>query len=197
MVRQDTPSKVQLYVLGLLARYGPQHGYQLKQRVNDQVADFARIELGNIYYHLGRMEQAGLVQATREQEGRRPERAVYAITADGERAFEQMLEQALQSEYWAEFTIDAALYFVDRLAAPGRQLGEALARRERKLDDVLAFLREHRDQVLKHIPAPGRVTAAALFRHHELHYEAELSWVRESMQSFERHARSRSRKGKP
>jgi hypothetical protein len=62
------------------------------------------------------------------------------------------------------------------------------------LDQVLGFLRGHRDEVLGHVPMRGRVSAQALFRHHELHYEAELVWVRETRQAFERAARSRRKR---
>lgn len=186
--------KVQLYLLGLLSRHGAQHGYQLKQRINDEVADFARIELANIYYHLARMERDGLVRATREQEGRRPERAVYSMTVAGEQALDTMLAQALDGDYWSEFAIDAALYFADRLPGATQVLATSLARQEAALTEVLDHLRSHRQQVLPHIPALGRVTAEALFRHHELHYEAELAWVRETRRACARAPRSQRRK---
>lgn len=44
--------KVPFYILGLLMRYGPQHGYNIKQLVSDGISDFAKIKLPTIYYHL-------------------------------------------------------------------------------------------------------------------------------------------------
>ncbi len=177
--------KVQLYVLGMLARYGPQHGYSVKQRLGEQVADFARIELGNIYYHLKRMEGAGWVSATSAREGKRPERSVFAITKAGEEALDNLLRRALNEEYWTEFSIDAALFFSDRFASQGATLMAALTRRDNQTAEILGALREHRKAVLPRLPPLGAVMASALFRHHELHYEAELNWIHEVLHSFE------------
>lgn len=181
MAHKGSLSKVQLYVLGLLARYGEQHGYRLKQRINDEVADFARIELGNIYYHLGRMERNGLVQMMIEREGKRPERAVYSITPSGQRALDEMLTQALEAGYWAEFAMDASIFFADRLREPNRQLAQAMARQRDELARLLVDLKKHRQQVEPHVPPDARPFARALFRHHELHYQAELTWLDETI----------------
>jgi DNA-binding PadR family transcriptional regulator len=184
-MKNTKPLKTQLYILGMLARFGPQHGYSLKQRLEEQVADFARIELGNIYYHLKRMNRSGWVSETRSQEGRRPQRSVFTITNEGEAALDGMLRQALHSDFWAEFSIDAALFFADRLSSPGEILSNALKTREETMNAVLSALRTHRDEILERLPPQAALMASALFRHHELHYDAELRWTREVLKSLE------------
>uniref|UniRef100_UPI000AEE63EC PadR family transcriptional regulator n=1 Tax=Clostridium sp. NkU-1 TaxID=1095009 RepID=UPI000AEE63EC len=65
---------IPLYILGLLQRYGPQHGYQIKKIIAEQLSDFTQIKLPTIYYHLEKMETDGLLSANREKSGSRPEK---------------------------------------------------------------------------------------------------------------------------
>ncbi len=41
-----------LYILGIIKRHGPIHGYDIKQILDEHVSDFVHIKLPNIYYHL-------------------------------------------------------------------------------------------------------------------------------------------------
>lgn len=78
---------IPLYILGFLLRYGPQHGYQIKKRMSEQMADFTNIKLPTIYYHLEKMERDGLISAEELREGLRPEKRVYQITPEGKERF--------------------------------------------------------------------------------------------------------------
>ena len=60
---------IPLYVLGLLQRYGPQHGYQLKKTISEELEDFTQIKLPTIYYHLEKMESQGLFTCSTEKAG--------------------------------------------------------------------------------------------------------------------------------
>ena len=63
---------IPLYVLGLLQRYGPQHGYQLKKNISEELEDFTQIKLPSIYYHLEGMAKNGLLSASSEKTDNRP-----------------------------------------------------------------------------------------------------------------------------
>ena len=78
---------IPLYILGMLLRYGPQHGYQIKKMLMEQMADFTDIKLPTIYYHLDKMEAAGLITARNVKEGVRPEKRVYHVSDQGNRHF--------------------------------------------------------------------------------------------------------------
>jgi DNA-binding PadR family transcriptional regulator len=171
--------KIPLYILGLLKRYGPQHGYRLKQLVGDEVSDFARIKPSAIYYHLQKMEEKGYVRANYEQEGRRPERSVFAITGVGIEEFSAMLDNALGSEYRVEFLCDACLFFADSLDAG--HMSTAMRIREKRLNWILQEIEDHRDEVLAGLNGAERVTAGLLFSHHINHYRAELEWASEAI----------------
>ncbi len=79
--------KIPFYILGLLQRFGPQHGYQIKKIIAEQLADFTQIKLPTIYYHLERMAADGLLSANLEKDSRRPEKTTYTITGKGKTAF--------------------------------------------------------------------------------------------------------------
>ena len=75
-----------LMALGILARSGPSHGHHIR-RVADvtNVGEWGGVSVGALYRELRAMEREGLVEAARtEKVGNRPERTVYAITAEGQ-----------------------------------------------------------------------------------------------------------------
>ena len=90
---------VPLYILGLLQRFGPQHGYQIKKILAEQLTDFTQIKLPTIYYHLVKMKEDGLLSASSEQPGGRPTKTVYAITEKGIDGFQSMLTALLDFNY--------------------------------------------------------------------------------------------------
>ena len=174
---------IPLYILGFLLRYGPQHGYQLKKLLAEQMADFTDIKLPTIYYHLEKLEAAGLITAREDREGSRPEKRIYAVAPAGEERFRQLLSQTLELEYRPTFDVDAALYFSDHVE-PVDFLA-ALQGHAANLRESLTRLREHREQVLLCIPAGMRTSAELIISHHELHYQAELDWAGQAIEKLE------------
>jgi DNA-binding PadR family transcriptional regulator len=168
--------KVPTYILGFLKRYGPLHGYKLKGLISDMVSDFTSIKLPTIYYHLEKMEEKGLVSAEREQEGKRPERSVYSITEQGEEEFLSLVSKTLWQSYHPEFEIDAALFFYD--STDKRELESAIERHINNCTKVITQLKEHKKEVMAFVPEEARASAMALFHHHEVHYEAEMEWLK-------------------
>jgi DNA-binding PadR family transcriptional regulator len=174
--------KIPTYILGFLKRYGPLHGYKLKQLLSDMVSDFTQIKLPTIYYHLEKMEAKGIIAAAREQAGNRPERSVYTITRQGEDAFIDMLTSSLAAHYRPEFTIDTCFYFSDAL--PGNKIVESLKRHEAYCVKVLQHLKEHRKEIMQLIPQEAQFAAETIFRHHLAHYKTELQWLRDTLKEL-------------
>lgn len=174
---------IPLYILGFLLRYGPQHGYQIKKHLAEQMADFTNIKLPTIYYHLEKMEAEGLIAAHEEREGLRPEKRVYEILPAGEERFAQLLAGTLELEYRPNFAVDGALYFSDHISP--ENFATALRCHAANLRDSLARIALHRGQVLPHIPAGMQPSAELIFSHHELHYRAELDWAEQAIRSME------------
>jgi DNA-binding PadR family transcriptional regulator len=175
--------KIPAYILGFLRRYGPLHGYKLKGLLSDMVSDFTSIKLPTIYYHLEKMEQKGFIAAQREQEGNRPERSVYTITPEGESVFNSMLLASLKEKYRPEFDIDTSLYFMDSVDM--KDLKKSLNTHIINCQETLSYLEKHREKVLSFIPEEAHSSARALFSHHELHYKAELQWLKETLENLD------------
>lgn len=175
--------KVPLYILGFLLRYGPQHGYLLKQYL-EHISDFANIKLPTIYYHLEKMEKKGLICASQEKEGKRPEKWVYTITDAGRQTFQKYVQEALDTRYDGEFLFDAALFFSDQLEP--QQVLEAIARHTRHLERILHDLTAHKRDILEQQSGWGKLYANVIFRHHEHHFQAELQWLQETASELQR-----------
>lgn len=86
-----------LFILASLAERGAMHGHQLRrQAAEDHAQEWADVSPGSIYGSLTRLGGQGLVSVVRtEQEGGRPARQVYDITAEGRRALGTMVHDAL------------------------------------------------------------------------------------------------------
>jgi len=175
---------IPIYILGLLIRFGPQHGYQIKKTLAEHVSDFTEIKLPTIYYHLEKMEQKGLLGAVREQEGSRPEKTVYTITDKGRKAFITGLQNRLSTlRFRPSFDVDAAFYFGEYLD-PEEMRGR-LAAYTQELERVLDAVERHRAEVLCHIPEDARSSAEILFNHHILHYRAERTWALDAVKKLD------------
>ncbi len=173
---------IPLYILGLLQRFGPQHGYQIKKTIAEQLSDFTQIKLPTIYYHLGKMADNGLLDAAGDKAGGRPEKTVYTITDQGRAAYRNMLSGLLKADYRPAFSTDALFYFSDHFES-AEMIG-ALQGYVEKLNHSLAIIEKHRTETLAHIPDDCKTMVGIIFSHHEHHYHAELIWAEEALQQL-------------
>lgn len=174
---------VPLYILGLLGRFGPQHGYQIKKLVEEQLADFTQIKLPTIYYHLEKLAAAGLICAETGKEGARPEKTVYSISPEGQAHFARLLQDLLDMHYRPTFDVDAAFYFSDHL--DDEAILASLAAHLERLRQSLTRIEEHRDLTLPHLPGEMRRSAGIIFAHHAAHYSAEIAWAQQAMHDIQ------------
>src|SRR5262250_994935 len=100
-----------LMALGTLARYGPQHGHQIRRLAEvTNVGEWGGVSVGALYRELRAMEREGLVERVRtEQVGRRPARTVYAVTGEGLLELGMLREQAIRSIHWWPDPLGVAL----------------------------------------------------------------------------------------
>ena len=87
-----------LMALGTLARYGPQHGHQIRRLAEvTNVGEWGGVSVGALYRELRAMEREGLVEQIRtERVGRRPARTVYQITGEGRLELTALRDQAIR-----------------------------------------------------------------------------------------------------
>lgn len=174
--------KIPFYILGLLMRYGPQHGYRIRQIMEDEIADFARIKLPTIYYHLEKLLEKGCVSAVEERDGNRPEKTVYRITDEGRTYFSLLLHRLLNEEYCSELPYDGVLYFSEHTQEA--ELRAGLKRKQSELERRLTELEAHRSASMRLVPPEGQRGAALIFSHHRAHLQAELEWTRQTIEAF-------------
>lgn len=173
---------IPLYILGLLLRYGPQHGYQIKKLLGEQLEDFTQIKLPTVYYHLEKMEASGLITSHSDKEGARPEKTVYHISEDGSDKFKELLKQTLRIKYRPTFDVDATFYFSDYLE--NNELIESLSQHMDNLKKTLDYLERHRNETMEYVPEDIKISTNIIFQHHILHYKAELAWAEQSLNSL-------------
>lgn len=155
----------ELLLLGLLRR-GDMHGYQLHEFIHRYMGSCVDLKKPTAYYILDRMTAAGWVTRTEEQEGSRPPRRVYTITAAGEAAYQRLLRDNLAAWQPAQFPGDIGLAFVDTL--PPAEARALLLRRRAALAAEIAALDD----------APPHAGALQLtLEHRARHLTTELDWL--------------------
>jgi DNA-binding PadR family transcriptional regulator len=160
-------------VLGLLSRE-PTSGYDLGSLAERTIAHFWPITRAHIYAELGRLERAGLVTATEVAQRGRPDKRVYAITAEGERALDVWLDSADLGDERRRNPLLLKVFFGDRMA-PERLAGLLAAERER-----CQAKRDHYTAVVAKLEGdPGAVMRRATALYGVRCAESQLDWLDE------------------
>lgn len=174
--------KIPFYLLGLLIRYGPQHGYKLKQIIEERISDFAKIKLPTIYYHLQKLKEQGYIEEAIDKEGNRPEKLVYTITESGIKYFDHLYINQLHENYTPEFALDGVLFYREKVDQ--EVLLEELKRKKEAIVEKLNSMQLHKENTLNHVHELGRVSTSLIFEHHQCHYEAELRWLEKAIKGL-------------
>src|SRR5690242_1580980 len=164
-----------LMALGILARSGPSHGHHIR-RVADvtNVGEWGGVSVGALYRELRAMEREGLVEAARtEKVGNRPERTVYAITAEGQLELTTLREQAIRPLGSGLDPLGVALLFAADGMDP-EELRRTLRARREMLAIAAGQIAADREQLI----AKGflDLLAAAVMRRGIMTTEAEIRW---------------------
>jgi DNA-binding PadR family transcriptional regulator len=156
-----------LLLLGML-RIQSQHGYQLNEFIEHNLGRVTDMKKPTAYSLLDRLEQSGAISSRLEQEGNRPPRKVYAITAQGERLFHTLLRETLASAEPYVVAGDVGLMFLDALP-----LADALTLLSRRLEAV-------REQVaeIERVPAHRLGLGVDLaVEHQAVLLRADAAWL--------------------
>jgi len=161
--------------LGTLARYGAQHGHQIRRLADiTNVAEWGGVSAGALYRELRAMEHEGLVETVRtEKVGRRPARTVYEITPDGHLELQSLREQAIRPVGFGPDPLGVALTFAADGMDPDELRDILRARRNREEITAAELATE-----LGRLTARGHLDAfqAAIMRRGVIHFEADVRW---------------------
>jgi DNA-binding PadR family transcriptional regulator len=168
-------------ILGLL-RERPLYGYEIKHIIEDRMGDWTNIAFGSIYYALDRLAEEELIEKVgTEQEGGRPSRTVYGITAAGREEFLRLLREVWSEVERQYFAFDIGLTFMKALDV--EEVKRYLRQRLGQLEAILEHLQVHQAEQMAHDEVPR--LAAAVFDHSRAHFEAELVWTRDLLDKVE------------
>ena len=155
----------ELLLLGLL-RSQDMHGYQLHEAVDSHLGMGVQLTKPTAYRLLSNMAEDGWVTSWEEQEGNRPPRRVYAVTPQGEVAFQRLLRENLAKYQPSDFTCHIGLAFLDELSA--EEALPLLHRRRAAMEALLDSTRAHGEH-------PGSLQLVLERQVHLL--AAELAWL--------------------
>lgn len=162
----------ELLLLGLL-RQQNMHGYRLIEFIERDLTTCTDLKKPTAYFLLDKLVKRGWISQYEEQEGNRPTRRVYAITAEGEAQFKRLLHENLRSYNAALFPGDIGLAFADAIDP----------------DEALALLHERRAALHAELEAARAVPNhegmwQLLIDHRCVHLESELGWLDEVIARF-------------
>jgi DNA-binding PadR family transcriptional regulator len=166
---------VQDVLLALLAKE-PSHGYELRTRLHEALGPIGdAINAGQVYVTLTRLEKSGLVTAEHVGQVHRPDRKVYALTAEGRGRVDAWLADLTwgkPSEFHLKLVAAAAARLADPVDLVEAQRGELL----RQLADVQGAA----------LDEPDGSARALLIEGVTLRLEADLRWLDACARHWER-----------
>jgi DNA-binding PadR family transcriptional regulator len=114
-------------VLGLLA-FGERSGYDLARLAEESVAHIWTPSRSQIYKVLPRLVAAGLAQTRAVEQQRRPDKALYRLTASGRRALRSWLDEVEDEPAGGRVVFPLKVLFCD-FASPATALAQLTAYR--------------------------------------------------------------------
>lgn len=159
----------ELLLLGILRRQD-MHGYQIHEFIERYLSTCTDMKKSTAYFLLDKMKAAGWVVDETVQEGHRPPRKVYRLTALGEQTYAQLLRANLAAYAPALFPGDTGLAFMDDL--PRAEAVALLEQRRAALHSALAHW--------QHLP-PHQGSLNLIFDHQRHHLQAELAWLEQAL----------------
>lgn len=130
---------IRLLILGILKRRSSAHGYRMYRDLVEWRADtWTIIRPGSIYHALGQLEKQGFIASTSHisDEKLGPSKTEYTITAEGEKEFIRLLEDALKDINLVELSVGIA--FMEYL--PRQKAIALLEQREETQKQIPTFL---------------------------------------------------------
>lgn len=160
----------ELLLLGVL-RQGNMHGYGINEFIQRDMAYCTDLKKPTAYHLLKKMADAGWIQERMDQEGKRPPRRTYTVTAEGEAAFQRLLRENLRAYASPRFEGDIGIAFVDQLP-----IAEALTLLRERQTILQAEL-----ETLEQMAGHGEGGMQLILLHQKRYLGFELEWLAEVM----------------
>ena len=163
-------TNAELAILSLVAER-PRHGYDIERAIVQRgMREWTDVGFSSIYYLLGKLEKAGLLEAHKGEPGQRgPSRTVYAPTPAG---FEAWREASLVALSTPATRSPFALGLANLPGLSADEVVEALAEYRAQLAERLTGVHAKRDA-----EEPLEWFVSELFDYSEATIQAEAAWV--------------------
>ena len=171
-----------LLVLGVLHR-GDFHPYEIKRRLEAaMVTCYINVEVGTLYYAVGKLEKDGLIEAVaQERVARGGMRTIYRITTAGRDEFRRGLQAQLDVDGPVSQTLYGALLFLH--LADLKVVEEALRRRIARLGELIDKLEPIRKEKAAVLSTGGD----HLLRHLDRQRRTDQAWLKELLAEIQAH----------
>jgi DNA-binding PadR family transcriptional regulator len=173
--------KAELLILGVLHR-GNFHPYEIKRRLrNAMVECYTDVNVGTLYYAIRQLEKDRLIVPVRQERvARGGLRTVYAISANGKRRFQQLLNEQFAAEGSVAETLYAPMLFLQfsNLPLTADLLRTRISRETEAIRKIAAIRKQ-----LGSTPATGSLH---LLKHLELQHRLDRKWLRDVIADVER-----------
>jgi DNA-binding PadR family transcriptional regulator len=157
-----------------MLRERPMHPYEMQRIMHQRHTDeLLALKRGSLYHAINQLQRERLIEPIEtSREGRRPERTVYQVTADGEDELAQWMRELLSAPVPEPSQFTAALAFI-RLLPPADAL-EQLELRAVSLEAGIAAMQAIERGISAYL---DRVSVLEL-EYQRAVAQAELDWVR-------------------
>lgn len=145
----NTNIEIETSILGFLYEQ-PMHGYDLFKEISDLsgIGIVWKVKMGKLYAMLHRLESNGWINPEITQEGNRPQRTQYSITAEGKRVFDEWLVTPIQHGRDFRILFLLKLYFAIRKSKKNAQklLAEQISECKQWIDSFNDQEKESKDK---------------------------------------------------
>ncbi|WP_166350430.1 PadR family transcriptional regulator [Phytoactinopolyspora limicola] len=183
--RRPVSNMLGLAILGLLHEQ-PMHPHGIAAELRGRGMDRSfKLRTGSLYDTVRALERAGWIEAQEKvQIGARPERTIYAPTADGRTAFVDWIDELVREPRDEFPTFGSAVTYLGALGTSGAR--SALRERARRLRTEIDQLRAEHQDALGELEAAGHPRLFVLEVEYALHMqEAELAWVERTIDEID------------
>jgi len=132
---------IDLIVLGMLKKQALS-AYDIQKLVEYRnISKWVKISTPSIYKKVIQLEEKGLLQSVPVRENNMPEKAVYSLTANGEREFERLMQEISTQPIRIFLDFNAVIVNLDSLSLETRKT--CIANIEKSVQDLKAYLEEN------------------------------------------------------
>ena len=171
---------IDLIVLGMLKKQALS-AYDIQKLVEYRnISKWVRISTPSIYKKVIQLEEKGLLQSVAVRENNMPEKAVYSLTASGERAFERLMEELSLQPVRMFLDFNAVIVNLD--SVPLEMQKSCVANIEKNVQDMKAYLEENLREKENAPDVPE--TGMAVLRQQYILAETMLAWIEDLKKRF-------------